>query len=113
MPQTPCPDVHPLASRVPMPTNNPAKINIITLVVALVLASTSKKKMYILGANINPNKKTILSAADVHPDLSTKPPMMPLAPIILPLPNKYRLAASPITKPPTRPIIQSVSILFP
>ena len=45
MPHTPCPDVHPLASRVPMPTNNPANINIITLVVVLVSASTSKIKM--------------------------------------------------------------------
>ena len=88
MPQTPWPDVHPFARRVPIPTIKPAKIKTIAFVVALVLAGMSKTIMQTIGATTKLAKNKILSRAVDHPDLSTKPPMMPLAPITLPFVNK-------------------------
>mgnify|MGYP007101761312 CR=1 FL=1 len=88
IPQTPWPDVHPFARRVPIPTIKPARTKTIAFVVALVLAGISKTMLQTIGANTKPAKNTILSLAVDHPDLSTKPPMMPLAPITLPFVNK-------------------------
>ena len=88
MPQTPWPEVHPFARRVPIPTIKPAKIKTIVFVVTLVSARISKTIMQTIGANTKPAKNTILYRAIDHPDLSTKPPMIPLAPITLPFVNK-------------------------
>jgi len=59
IPQTPCPEVHPLPSFVPKPTKNPPTIiKGIDLVISKLALLISK---YIDGPMINPNKNKILA----------------------------------------------------
>ena len=59
IPQTPCPEVHPLPSFVPKPTKNPPTIiKGIDLVISKLALLISK---YIDGPMINPNKNKIAS----------------------------------------------------
>ena len=109
MPQTPCPDVQPVAMRVPTPTKRPETMMTAQLLVRFVSAPPMKTTMN-AGTATRPAINDSCSQARCRSDPSTKPPTRPEAPIIRPFTSKKSAAANPISPPPMRAQIQCIPL---